>query len=176
MVLVSSSGNVSERNLAPAEFPKQAATFDLPITLGILAGNGQFESDRLAQYAVVGELALDGATRSTKGVLSMAAARELGVRGLLVPNANAAETAVVQDIDIIAVASLAQAVAFLAVNTSTRPSTIGCWIGICGSSVVAKRHVLRGRTKVCRQDSHIVHKGAAVDDPFGEIIVAMVLE
>src|SRR5436190_17997201 len=33
-------------NLAPAELPKQAASFDLPIALGILAGSGQFESER----------------------------------------------------------------------------------------------------------------------------------
>ncbi len=115
-------------NLAPAELPKQAASFDLPITLGILAGSGQFESDRLAQYAVVGELALDGATRPTKGALSMAmaAAKELGVRGLLVPTASAAEAAVVQEIDIIAVASLAQAVAFLSgeIEIDPTPSNI----------------------------------------------------
>ena len=43
-------------NLAPAELPKQAATFDLPITLGILAGSGQFSSERFRDYAVVGEL------------------------------------------------------------------------------------------------------------------------
>ncbi len=50
-------------NLAPAELPKQAASFDLPISLGILAGSGQFQSDRFLQYAVVGELALEGHTR-----------------------------------------------------------------------------------------------------------------
>lgn len=50
-------------NLAPAELPKQAATFDLPITLGILAGSGQFSTERLQDYAVVGELSLEGSTR-----------------------------------------------------------------------------------------------------------------
>src|SRR3990170_5244096 len=50
-------------NLAPAELPKQAASFDLPITLGMLASSGQLQSDRFDQYAVVGELALDGTTR-----------------------------------------------------------------------------------------------------------------
>src|SRR5262245_59224228 len=58
-------------NLAPAELPKQAASFDLPISLGILAGSGQFSSERFAEYAVVGELALDGAARPVKGALSM---------------------------------------------------------------------------------------------------------
>ena len=56
-------------NLAPAELPKQAATFDLPISLGILIGSGQFSSERLEDYAVVGELALEGHTRPAKGVL-----------------------------------------------------------------------------------------------------------
>ncbi len=54
-------------NLAPADLPKEAASFDLPIALGILAGSGQIGADRLNQYAVVGELALDGTTRPTKG-------------------------------------------------------------------------------------------------------------
>ncbi len=101
-------------NLAPAELPKQAASFDLPISLGILAGSGQFESERFGQYAVVGELALDGSTRPVKGALSMAIATSEGkkLRGLLVPADNAAEAAVVEDIEVIPVASLAQAVGF----------------------------------------------------------------
>ena len=53
-------------NLAPADMPKDAASFDLPIALGILVGSGQVASELLA-YAVVGELALDGGTRPTKG-------------------------------------------------------------------------------------------------------------
>jgi len=102
-------------NLAPAELPKQAASFDLPITLGILGASGQFESDRLEAYAVVGELALDGSTRPAKGALSMAmaAARQPGLRGLLVPSPSAAEAAVVEQIEVIPIDSLGQAVAFL---------------------------------------------------------------
>src|SRR5215510_13111507 len=74
-------------NLAPAELPKQAASFDLPISLGMLAASGQIVSDRFEQYAVVGELALDGVTRPTRGALSMAmaAAAQKGLRGLVVP-------------------------------------------------------------------------------------------
>jgi magnesium chelatase family protein len=59
-------------NLAPAELPKQAASFDLPITLGMLAGSGQLESELFERYAVVGELSLEGMTRPVKGALSMA--------------------------------------------------------------------------------------------------------
>jgi magnesium chelatase family protein len=102
-------------NLAPAEMPKQAASFDLPIALGILAASGQIASDLFQDYAVVGELSLEGNTRPTRGALSiaMAAAAQRGLRGLIVPFGSAAEAAVVEDISVIAVASLAQAVAFL---------------------------------------------------------------
>src|SRR4029078_5380794 len=85
-------------NLAPAELPKQAASFDLPITLGILAGSGQIASDRFEDYAVVGELARGGSTRPTNGAMSIAiaAASQEGLRGLVVPTSSAAEAAVVQ--------------------------------------------------------------------------------
>ena len=100
-------------NLAPAELPKQAASFDLPISIGVLIGSGQITSDKLDQYAVVGELALEGHTRPSKGVLSMAiAAKEQGLRGIVVPRENAVEAAVVEEVEVIAVDSLTQAVAF----------------------------------------------------------------
>ncbi len=111
-------------NLAPAELPKQAASFDLPITLGILAGSGQFRSDLFEQYAAVGELSLEGGTRPTRGALSMAiaAARQRGLRGLVVPTSSSAEAAVVEDIDVIPVATLAQAIAFFAGNLEIDPT------------------------------------------------------
>ncbi len=118
-------------NLAPADLPKDAASFDLPIALGILVGSGQIAAERLAEYAVVGELALDGGARPTKGALSMAmAAAELeGVRGMLVPSPSAAEAAVVEGVEVIPVASLAQAVAFLAgeIEIEPQPSRIDEW-------------------------------------------------
>jgi len=52
---------------APADLPKDAASIDLPIALGILIGSGQAPSERLEHYAVVGDLALDGNARPTKG-------------------------------------------------------------------------------------------------------------
>lgn len=102
-------------NLAPAEMPKQAASFDLPIALGLLAASGQLESDIFEQYAAVGELSLGGNTRSIKGGLSMAiAAAKNGARGIVIPTANAAEAAVVEGLEVIAVDSLTQAAAFFA--------------------------------------------------------------
>ena len=118
-------------NLAPAELPKQAASFDLPITLGILAGSGQIVSDLFDRYAVIGELALDGTTRPTRGALSiaMAAVREKGLQGLVVPTASAAEAAVVEGIEVIAVSSLAQAVAFFtgAIEIDPTPPRLSDW-------------------------------------------------
>ena len=111
-------------NLAPAELPKQAASFDLAITLGILAGSGQFASERFEQYAVVGELSLEGRTRPAKGALSMAisAARQEHLRGLVVPDSNATEAAVVEDLEVIPVSSLAEAVAFFCGHIEIDPT------------------------------------------------------
>ena len=111
-------------NLAPAELPKNAASFDLPITLGLLAGSRQFVSDLFDEYAVVSELSLEGATRSVKGALSMAisASRQKHLRGIVVPTANAAEAAVVEGIDVIPVSSLAEAIAFFAGHVEIDPT------------------------------------------------------
>src|SRR5438045_4105325 len=117
-------------NLAPAELPKSAGSFDLPIAVGILAGSGQFKSELLNQYAIVGELALEGSTRPVKGALSMAmaaAASKVGsahptLRGIIVPSTNAAEAAVVEGLDFIAVDSLTQTAAFLAGELDIEPT------------------------------------------------------
>src|SRR6516164_5920627 len=83
-------------NLAPADLPKNAGAFDLPIALGMLVATGQMLPEQLRDFAMVGELALDGSLRPVKGALSMAmTARDLGIKKLLVPTVNAREAAVV---------------------------------------------------------------------------------
>ena len=110
-------------NLAPAEMPKQAASFDLPIALGLLAASGQLDSDLFDKYAVAGELALDGNTRAIKGALSMAmSAAQRGAQGIVVPSANSPEAAVVEGIEVIAVDSLTQATAFFAGRLPLEPT------------------------------------------------------
>ena len=100
-------------NLSPADLPKDSASFDLPIALGVLTASGQLQSPRFGSYAAVGELALNGTLRPVKGALSMAlAAREQGLQGLLVPVANAQEAGVVDGVEIIPVGSLTEAVGF----------------------------------------------------------------
>ena len=109
-------------NLSPADLPKEAASFDLPIALGLLVASGQLSSDILNQYAAIGELALDGSIRTAKGALSMAlAAKEQGLKGLVVPAANAQEAAVVEEVDIIPVASLTEAAGFFSGQLEISP-------------------------------------------------------
>ena len=109
-------------NLSPAELPKDAASFDLPCALGLLAASGQLQSDRFERFASVGELALEGTVRHVKGALAMAiAAREQGKQGLLVPSANAQEAAVVDGIEVIAVGTLAEAVGFFSGQLDIEP-------------------------------------------------------
>lgn len=116
-------------NLAPAELPKQATSFDLPIALGILAGSGQLNSDRFEEYAVVSELSLEGNTRPARGALSMAicSAKQEGLRGIVVPCDSSSEAAVVEDIEVIPVSSLTEAVGFFAgdIDIAPTPSRLG---------------------------------------------------
>ena len=101
-------------NLAPADTNKEGPAFDLPIALGILLGENVFSSTILKDYAIVGELALDGRVRPVNGVLSMAmTAKAAGFRGIIVPLDNAAEAAVVEELEVYGVGSLTQAVDFL---------------------------------------------------------------
>jgi len=112
-------------NLAPADTKKEGPAFDLPLALGALAATGQMLSDRLKDYAAVGELALDGAVRSVKGALSMAmTVRAEKLRGLILPAANAREAAVVTGIEVVPVRALAQAVGFLTGELPIEPCAV----------------------------------------------------
>jgi magnesium chelatase family protein len=102
-------------NLAPADVPKGGSGFDLPVAVGLLAGTGQMRrSPMLEQHALVGELGLDGGMRPVRGVLPVAVmARARGLRGIVVPQANVAEAAVVEGLEVRGATTLAQVVRFL---------------------------------------------------------------
>jgi magnesium chelatase family protein len=81
------------------------------MALGILGVTGAFFGRELHDYLFLGELALDGEVRPIKGALSIAvAARESGIRRLVVPEANACEAAVVEGIRVYAARGLPQVV------------------------------------------------------------------
>ena len=90
-------------NLAPADIKKEGPSFDLPIALGMVAVAEELNTSALDKFSFVGELALDGSVRPTKGVLPVALeARRRGKQALFVPAANALEAAMVNKIDITA--------------------------------------------------------------------------
>lgn len=100
-------------NLSPADLPKQGSGFDLAIALAALAASGKLPTERLAQTAHIGELGLDGHLRRPAGLLtSTIAAGRLGFSRVIVPEECAAEAALVPDIEVIAAADLAGAVAW----------------------------------------------------------------
>ena len=101
-------------NLAPADVKKEGPTFDLPIAVGMLAASEQIETDQLDHFVIVGELALTGAVRPSKGILPIAIrAKADGKTGILVPAENAAEAAVVSGLQVIPVQNLREAAQFL---------------------------------------------------------------
>jgi magnesium chelatase family protein len=100
-------------NLAPADVKKVGPAFDLPIALGMLIGQGLPVNPTFKNFIIVGELALDGRVRPVNGILSMAmTAAANGFRRMIVPIDNAKEAAVVQDIEVYGIGSLAQAAGF----------------------------------------------------------------
>ena len=98
-------------NLAPADVRKEGASFDLPIALGILGANGDLGiNEKIETTLSVGELSLDGRVRPVRGALSIAlAARENGIKNVLVPEENAMEAAVVQGVNVYPVRDLREA-------------------------------------------------------------------
>ncbi len=86
-------------NLSPADVRKDGTAFDLPIALALLTALGQLDPDCTTGILVAGELGLDGAIRPIRGALSLArGAARSGVRALVIPEANAAEAALVSTV------------------------------------------------------------------------------
>ncbi|MDZ4159588.1 MAG: YifB family Mg chelatase-like AAA ATPase [Anaerolineaceae bacterium] len=96
-------------NLAPASVRKEGPAYDLPIALGVLVATDQAPPEMLDSTLVIGELSLDGGVRHVRGILPMmAVARQQGFRRVFVPSTDAAEAALIPDIEVIPVQSLAE--------------------------------------------------------------------
>jgi magnesium chelatase family protein len=112
-------------NLAPADIRKEGSAFDLPMALGVLGCQGTFFGKTLDAYVFLGELSLDGSVRSVRGALSAAlAARDRGIRNVIVPEANAREAAVVEGIQVFGVKSLPQAADMINAPESFQPIAV----------------------------------------------------
>lgn len=107
-------------NLAPADMRKEGSAYDLAIALGILAASGQVNNELLEKYVILGEVSLDGGLQSVKGALPIAIqARKDGFEGIIIPNQNAREAAIVSGIDVYGVDNLRDVIAFF--NNDEKP-------------------------------------------------------
>ncbi len=100
-------------NLAPAELPKDGGRFDLAIALGILAAGGQVPGESLKGCEFLGELALSGELRPVPGVLPALLRARHGKRCVIVPVDNAAEAALLADVEVRVARTLADVCAHL---------------------------------------------------------------
>lgn len=109
-------------NLAPADIKKEGTAYDLPIALGLLSSSGLICKDRLKQFLCLGELSLDGQIRSVQGILPVAMMAARGsYAGLILPEQNAMEAAMVEGRPIYAIRHISEAVEFLAERTVIQP-------------------------------------------------------
>ena len=112
-------------NPTPADVRKEGPIYDLLIAIGILAAADLVSQDSLDQYLPLGELSLDGSLRPIAGVMAMAAAApQLGIQGLIVPEDNAEEGAVVPDLSVYGFKTIAEVVEFLNGSCDRIPLTI----------------------------------------------------
>ena len=101
-------------NMAPADIKKEGALYDLPLAIGMLAGGEKMKSKELTNYMMVGELSLDGSLQPIRGALPIAlCARKEGFKGLILPEANAEEAAVVDGLEVYGLKDLMEVIHFL---------------------------------------------------------------
>jgi len=112
-------------NMAPADVRKEGSSFDLPLAVGLLAVSEEIRSADLDKYLLVGELSLDGTLQPVHGVLPIAlcALRE-GFQGMILPQANAMEAAVVEGLDVYGLDTLMDVVRFLNGTLSVTPTQV----------------------------------------------------
>lgn len=112
-------------NMAPADIRKEGSAYDLPLAIGMLAANETIQSDKLDRYLLMGELSLDGSLQPIKGALPIAIkARELGFEGMILPQQNAREAAVVNNLTVYGVENLREVVEFFNGNQELAPTIV----------------------------------------------------
>ena len=116
---ISSSGFKMPRqkiiiNLAPADIRKEGSSYDLAIAIAVLGASHQIPSENLNKYLILGELSLDGKIQPVKGVLPIAIQAKIdNFVGIILPEENAEEAAIVAGIEVYGVKSLLDTIEFL---------------------------------------------------------------
>jgi magnesium chelatase family protein len=112
-------------NMAPADIRKEGSSYDLPIALGTLAATKQIPHEGLEDYIIMGELALDGQLRPIKGALPIAIqARKENFKGIILPEKNAKEAAIVNDLEVYGIDNLSEAADFFAGKTTLKNTVV----------------------------------------------------
>lgn len=112
-------------NMAPADLRKEGSGYDLPMAIGILAAIGKVKTDMLSDYMIMGELGLDGKIQPIRGALPIAIrARKEGFKGLIVPQQNIREAAVVNKIQVYGMENLLDVVRFMNGEGGFEPTII----------------------------------------------------
>ena len=94
-------------NMAPADIRKEGSAYDLPLAIGLLGASETISSEKFSRYLLMGELSLDGSIQPIKGALPIAIkAREDGFEGLIIPQQNAREAAVVNQLKVYGVSNI----------------------------------------------------------------------
>lgn len=112
-------------NMAPADVRKEGSAYDLPIAVALLVGTEQIKVQNLESYVIMGELSLDGSVMPVKGILPMAiSARAAGFKAMIVPEQNASEAAVVNNMDVYGVRNLREVVEVLTGAGTVQPTVV----------------------------------------------------
>ncbi|MBQ3745754.1 MAG: YifB family Mg chelatase-like AAA ATPase [Prevotella sp.] len=112
-------------NLSPADIRKEGSGYDLPLAIGILAAHGKVSESMLGDYMMIGELGLDGKLKPISGVLSVAIrARKEKFKGLIVPQDNVREAAVVNQLEVFGMNGLADVISFFNGSTLYEPTFV----------------------------------------------------
>ena len=112
-------------NMAPADIRKEGSAYNLPLAIGILAASEIIQPEKLSRYLLMGELSLDGSLQPIKGVLPIAIkARELGFEGMIVPQQNAREAAVVNNLKVYGVGNIKEVIEFFNGKQELNPTFI----------------------------------------------------
>lgn len=112
-------------NMSPADIRKEGSAYDLPLAIGVLAASEGLKTDKLTDYVMMGELSLDGTILPVKGVLPIAIlAKESGFKGIILPNENAKEAAVVEGLEVLGVNNIKEVVEFFNDEVNITPTFV----------------------------------------------------
>jgi magnesium chelatase family protein len=118
-------GKMITVNMAPADIRKEGSSYDLTIAIGILAASEQIKSEQVGEYVIMGELSLDGGLQPIKGVLPIAIkAREEGFTGIILPEQNAKEAAIVEGLKAYGIKNIKEAIDFLTGDITLEPTVV----------------------------------------------------